>query len=47
MASKMVTVKIGGWEMIIPRTVANEPAQLDSIIKVLKEINDVSKGESQ
>jgi len=47
MASKMVTIKIGGWEMVIPRTVANEPAHLDSIIKMLQEINTVSKGESR
>lgn len=36
-----VVVKIGNWQMVIPRSVANDPPQLDVIIKMLQKINKV------
>lgn len=37
----MVPVKVGKWEMLVPRSVANDPAKLDVIIKMLQKINEV------
>lgn len=40
----MEVIKIGNWEMVVPRSVVDDPAQLDVVIKMLKRINKVSEG---
>jgi len=40
----MEVIKIGNWEMVVPRSVVDNPAQLDVVIKMPKKINKVSEG---